>query len=71
MEVHVFSPSHHPHSLHLQPVTFETKEAIYHTNVMMSIGTSMAVVCADSIVDGDRARVLGELKKCGKMVRHP
>uniref|UniRef100_A0A7S4CSE2 Arginine deiminase n=1 Tax=Eutreptiella gymnastica TaxID=73025 RepID=A0A7S4CSE2_9EUGL len=51
-----------------KPVTFETKEAIYHTNVMMSIGTSMAVVCADSIVDGDRARVLGELKKCGKMI---
>jgi len=42
---------------------------IYHTNVMMSIGTKFAVICADSITDKkERAGVLAELKKLAKKV---
>jgi hypothetical protein len=34
---------------------------IYHTNVLLAIGRRFAVVCADAIDAGDRARVLDEL----------
>ena len=36
--------------------------AIYHTNVMLSIGSEFAVVAADCIVDADRERVLASLQ---------
>jgi hypothetical protein len=36
--------------------------AIYHTNVLLSIGTDWAVVCAEAITGGDRARVLQRLR---------
>ncbi len=36
---------------------------IYHTNVLLSIGTRWAVVCAASIADGDRERVLQRLRR--------
>lgn len=36
--------------------------AIYHTNVMMSIGTEFAVVCAECIDESARARVLSRLR---------
>jgi hypothetical protein len=39
-------------------VTFESADgagrSVYHTNVMMSVGTGFAVVCAESIMDPDR-----------------
>eukprot|EP00669_Euglena_mutabilis_P009673 TRINITY_DN4525_c0_g1_i1.p1 TRINITY_DN4525_c0_g1~~TRINITY_DN4525_c0_g1_i1.p1 ORF type:complete len:707 (-),score=261.05 TRINITY_DN4525_c0_g1_i1:216-2336(-) len=49
-------------------VTFKTVKEIYHTNVMMSIGRSLAIVCAESIVPQDRNRVIAELRRCGKHV---
>jgi hypothetical protein len=36
--------------------------AIYHTNVLLSIGSNWAVVCAEAIASGDRARVLQRLR---------
>jgi hypothetical protein len=39
-------------------ITFQATDAahrpIYHTNVMMAIGTTMAVVCLESIEVSDR-----------------
>jgi hypothetical protein len=34
---------------------------IYHTNVMLSLGTGFALICADAIADADRERVLAAL----------
>ena len=40
--------------------------AVYHTNVLMAIGTDFAVVCGASIVDeARRAAVLSELRSTG------
>jgi hypothetical protein len=40
--------------------------AIYHTNVLMAIGTGFAVVCSESIVgDANRAAVLSKLRSTG------
>jgi hypothetical protein len=36
--------------------------AIYHTNVMLSIGTEFAVVCSECIEESSRARVLASLR---------
>lgn len=42
---------------------------IYHTNVMMSVGTTFAVVCLDSITDKmEREEVCVKLRNCGKEV---
>jgi hypothetical protein len=42
----------------VQLITFQATDAahrpIYHTNVMMAIGTTMAVVCLESIEVSDR-----------------
>ena len=43
-------------------------QPIYHTNVMMFVGTQTALVCADSIVSSDRARVLERLAASGRDV---
>lgn len=44
-------------------------QPIYHTNVMMAIGTQFAVVCSESIGDADkRADVLGRLAATGRAV---
>lgn len=50
--------------------TFEGKRLpIYHTNVMMAIGTDFAVICLDSIDDkNERENVVAELKKCNKKI---
>jgi hypothetical protein len=43
--------------------------AIYHTNVMMAVGTSFAVLCADSIADtAQRAAVRAKLRASGHEV---
>ena len=43
------------------------REAIYHTNVMLCIGTSFAVICLDAIDDKkERKQVIKELKRDGK-----
>ena len=42
---------------------------IYHTNVMMSVGTSLAIVCLESIVDiAQREKVQTRLREDGKVV---
>ncbi|WP_414448705.1 citrulline utilization hydrolase CtlX [Burkholderia sp. 22PA0099] len=42
---------------------------IYHTNVMMWVGTTLAGVCTEAIVDDtDRRAVLGGLRAAGKVV---
>ena len=33
-------------------------KAVYHTNVMMAIGTGVAIVCADSVTDAEERRRL-------------
>ena len=45
-----------------------TGRHIYHTNVMMSIGSGWAVVCRDAIVHNDRARVMEALSEGGRRV---
>jgi hypothetical protein len=49
-------------------VTFHTTDPagapIYHTNVMMAIGTDVAVVCAEAVEDaGERAHLLERLNR--------
>ncbi len=49
-------------------VTFTTTDAggavVYHTNVMMAIGSDVAVVCAEAVADdGERQRLLQSLRK--------
>lgn len=41
---------------------------IYHTNVLLSIGSQWAVVCTEAIVGTDRARVLKSLRKHREVV---
>jgi hypothetical protein len=42
--------------------------ALYHTNVMLSIGSTWAVVCTASIVPADRDRVLASLRASGREI---
>ncbi len=56
-----------------KPLLFDAFDAggtrIYHTNVMMSIGTEIAVICQDSIRDlSQRTRVRESLEKSGRTV---
>jgi hypothetical protein len=56
-----------------RPVVFYSVDpagtAVYHTNVIMSVGAKFAVLCVDSIADKDeQARVLKELHDLGKTV---
>ena len=43
-------------------------QPIYHTNVMMTIGTRTAIVCAEAVAAGDRAWLLAELESSGREV---
>eukprot|EP01138_Halocafeteria_seosinensis_P011677 gb/GECG01011933.1/.p1 GENE.gb/GECG01011933.1/~~gb/GECG01011933.1/.p1 ORF type:complete len:249 (+),score=43.25 gb/GECG01011933.1/:1-747(+) len=62
--------------LHYEMVTFHAeqehkgvKSPIYHTNVMMHVGSNLAVVCLDSISDSkERGMVQEYLKKTNKEV---
>ena len=56
-------------------VTFEALDAqrrpVYHTNVVMSVGSGYAVLCAESIAsDAHRAAVLARLRASGHDVLH-
>jgi hypothetical protein len=43
--------------------------AIYHTNVMMSVGTKLAVVCLESVSDlGERNALRARLESSGKQI---
>lgn len=60
-------------TLGYKPITFaafhENGDAIYHTDVTMSIGDRFAVFCPDSIGDPvDRKRVLDSLKTTGREI---
>ncbi len=46
----------------------ELGRAIYHTNVMMCIGARFALVAAQSILPGDRGRVLERLAAAGREI---
>ena len=47
----------------------ETRKAIYHTNVMMCLGETFAVICLDSIDDKkERKNVISHLKEDGKTI---
>ncbi len=53
------------------PITFETADTygrpVYHTNVMMSIGSRYALVCAEAIADAQmRKTVLRRLRDSGR-----
>lgn len=55
------------------PVTFESVDRngqqIYHTNVMMCVGTAYAIVCLESIADTqERKNVVTSLEKSGKKI---
>ena len=54
-----------------RPVVFRAvdarRQAIYHTNVLMCIGTRFAVICLDSIADaGERGMVINAITNTGK-----
>lgn len=57
-----------------RPVIFHTRMPVsgmpvYHTNVIMSIGTTWAVVCPDTISSADeRAAVMNALSASGRMI---
>jgi len=56
--------------LDLKPILFhaydEKRQAIYHTNVLMALGETLAIVASELIVEQDRARVLEMLAGSGK-----
>ena len=59
--------------MNYDPVVFDSYDKqgqlIYHTNVMMEVGTQVAVVCLESIRDErERNRVVARLEKSGKIV---
>jgi hypothetical protein len=59
-------------AMEYEPVVFDAYtshgSAPYHTNVLLAIGARWAVVCAESIADADRDRVLGCLRATGRDV---
>jgi hypothetical protein len=40
--------------------------ALYHTNVMLAIGSRCVIICSDALVSPDRARVLARLRASGR-----
>lgn len=55
------------------PISFEAHDlnghAIYHTNVLLSIGNNITVICAESISNPiERAMVLNKLKESGNLI---
>lgn len=58
--------------LDLEPVVFRAADAqgrpIYHTNVVMSLGSDWAVVCIDAIDPLDRSEVLATLAESGREI---
>ena len=55
-----------------EPVAFDAADAggvpVYHTNVMLSIGTGHALVCAEAVPAGQRDRLLERLSNSGRRV---
>lgn len=60
-------------TFHFEPMAFDTKDkngtAIYHTNVMMSIGTKYALVCLRMISDEKRRdQIKHRLEESGRII---
>jgi hypothetical protein len=60
-------------TLGYKPITFhavhENGDAVYHTDVTMSIGDRFAIFCPDSVPDpADRKRVMDSLKSTGREI---
>lgn len=59
-------------ALEYEVVTFDAADrhgrAIYHTNVMLALGSTFAVVCANAIAPHDRRRVLDGLAATGREI---
>lgn len=60
-------------NFNFEPMVFQATDrsgsAIYHTNVMMTVGSEFALVCLDMIVDGQRrAEVVKRLEESGRDV---
>lgn len=56
-----------------EPIAFEARDAqgrdVYHTNVLMGIGTGYALICLDMIVDPERRRTVAQrLEETGRQV---
>jgi hypothetical protein len=62
----------HARTLGYTPVLFNAADLsgqpIYHTNVLMGVQTSTAVICAEAIDPGDRQRVISQLASTGHEV---
>jgi len=63
----------HALALGYQPVSFhaydDTGVAIYHTNVMMGVASTTAVICSEAILDeGERTEVVEALRRSGRQV---
>jgi hypothetical protein len=60
---------------HYEPVLFDATGAdgtpIYHTNVLLSIGTTWAVVCSACVVAADRDRLLQRLRQHREVIDIP
>ena len=58
--------------MNFEPLLFDARgaggAAIYHTNVMLSIGSRWVVVCAETIEAADRTRVLQRLADSGREI---
>jgi len=60
-------------TFHFEPICFDTKDKngipIYHTNVMMCVGTQFALICLKMIADEQRREEVKErLEESGKVV---
>jgi hypothetical protein len=57
-------------ALDIEAATFETRDragfAVYHTNVLLALGPTFAVVCLDAIAPDDRMRIAGSLEASGR-----
>lgn len=55
-----------------RPFVFEARDdqgvPVYHTNVLLSVGTRFAVVCADAVEPARRAALIGQLGAGGRHV---
>lgn len=60
------------HDLGFEPILFdaldENGNAYYHTNVILSIGTKYALICAEAIPESEREKVLESLKFPGRTI---
>jgi hypothetical protein len=55
-----------------EPVAFDAADAtgvpVYHTNVMLSVGTRLAILCADAVASAERSALLERLQAGGRRV---